>query len=51
MTPYKLGLIDGYESPYDLSMGITWDDKRKNERYDEGVNDGQRKRRKELKSS
>lgn len=38
---FWLGVKDGLESPYDLSMGMTWDDADKNEAYDHGVNVGQ----------
>lgn len=39
---YDLGVLDGVESPHDLSMGMTWDDDQDmNEAYDRGVNDGQ----------
>lgn len=43
---YSLGFIDGYNNPYDLTSGITWDEtvpdhEALNESYDEGATDGQ----------
>jgi hypothetical protein len=42
LRAWWLGVRDGWESPDDLSMGMTWpgDDPR-NEAYDRGVNAGQ----------
>lgn len=45
MTIYAwvLGVKDGFDSPWDLGSGITWDDDHlMNEAYDAGVNFGQR---------
>lgn len=41
---FLLGVKDGWDSPYDLGSGLTWDDPSQeylNERYDRGVNLGQ----------
>lgn len=41
LRAFLLGVRDGLESPYDLSMGLTWEhDQLANERYDLGVNVG-----------
>ena len=45
IRPFLLGLRDGWRQPYELSMGITWDDDQDaNEAYDRGANWGQRLR-------
>jgi len=36
-----IGLKDGWESPYFLSSGMTWDNPHLNEAYDHAVNVGQ----------
>ena len=38
---YLQGVVDGFEQPYDLTMGMTWDDVALNETYDKGANMGQ----------
>lgn len=41
---YKTGVIDGWESPIELSVGMSWPDAENyylNEIYDHGVNLGQ----------
>jgi len=42
IDPFWLGLNDGYNQPYDLTMGLSWDDNQdKNEAYDHGATLGQ----------
>lgn len=38
---WRTGLIDGLEQPHDLTMGMSYNDDRRNESYDAGVNVGQ----------
>lgn len=45
MKPLLLGMVDGWEQPWDLSTGRTWPDAEHNECYDRGVNIGQAVRR------
>jgi len=45
-TPYRMGFLDGMESPFGLGVGFTWDTDPDwrfdfNEAYDRGVNLGQ----------
>jgi hypothetical protein len=38
----KTGLVDGFEQPYELTMGMTWEDSDTlNRAYDHSVNVGQ----------
>lgn len=43
-TPYELGIKDGFEQGSHFDSGLTWNDPKKNEEYDKGVNEGQRQR-------
>ena len=38
---YYMGVRDGWEQPYDLTMGWTFEDRLVCEAYDRGVNFGQ----------
>lgn len=42
IRPFLLGVRDGWQQPFELSSGMTWDDDQgANEFYDCGVNVGQ----------
>lgn len=48
LNAYRLGIIDGWQSPDDLGGGMTWDNPqlvRCNSSYDAGANVGQHTRR------
>jgi len=44
MKIFWIGFKDGFSNPTDLTSGITFDDQRLSNTYDEGVNFGQRLR-------
>jgi hypothetical protein len=41
LKAFRLGIVDGWQEPWELSSGITWPDWKLNECYDMGVNVGQ----------
>lgn len=41
MRPKLQGFLDGLRDPFDLRVGMTFDDQDANENYDRGVNMGQ----------
>ncbi len=51
LVAYARGVADGWRQPFELTVGMTYDDRSASEAYDFGVNLGQRLRSPKLAQS